>query len=359
MEQLRNITGVLDLMIRPAFCIKDGLVAAVNRDAQRFLIQTGMSVESLLPGQEEEFRNLRDGCLYVSLLINGQRFGASVTVQDGYQIVVIEQEADQAELNAMALAAQELREPLSNVLAVADQLFPVISADTPAQDQVARINRGLFQMLRVISNMSDAARYHQQPQGSYEVRNVTTLFDELFRQAGELIGQTGIRVEFQNLRETIYSQVDAEKLERAVYNILSNAVKFTPRGGIIEASLIRRNRKLYLTVQDSGTGVDPNLRGRIHTRYLRHPGIEDGRFGIGLGRVLLRSAAAAHGGTVLMEHPEGRGARITMSMEIRQDTSGIFRTPMMKIDYAGERDHGLIELSDALPAHLYRTENVN
>lgn len=359
MEPLQITMGMLDLMVRPAFCVKDGIIAGANQDARRCLIQPGTPIEALLPEDPEEYRAFQEGCLYLTLDILGQSFGASVTKNGEFDIFVLEQDADQAELNAMALAAQELREPLASVMTVADRLFPVVGENEAVQDQVARINRGLFQMLRVISNMSDAARYTQDTVPNCEIRDVTAMFDEIFRSAGALIEQTGIRLQFRNLPEPVYTLVDAEKLERAVYNLLSNAMKFTPRDGTIEAVLTRRNNKLYLTIQDSGSGVAPDLRSSVHARYQRQPGLEDGRFGIGLGMVLIRAAAAAHGGTVLMENPESQGTRITMTMQIRQNTAGSFRSNVLKVDYAGERDHGLIELSDALPAALYRKDNVN
>jgi K+-sensing histidine kinase KdpD len=184
------------------------------------------------------------------------------------------------------------------------------------------------------------------------------VFQEIFDKAGALLGQTDMELRFFNLEQDVYCQMDVEKMERAVYNLLSNAAKFTPRGGFIEARLVQRGAKLYLTVQDSGSGVDPKVRGNVHARYRRQPGVEDGRFGIGLGMVLIRSAAAAHGGTVLMEHPEDLGARITMTIAIRQNT-GTLRSRILKVDYAGERDHGLIELSDALPFSLYEKEYIN
>ena len=86
--------------------------------------------------------------------------------------------------------------------------------------------------------------------------------------------------------------------------------------------------------------------------------VEDSRYGLGLGMVLIRSTAAVHGGTVLVDHPEGSGTRITVSFAIHQGEATL-RSPRMRIDYAGERDHGLIELSDVLPAHLYRSELIN
>lgn len=359
MEQLENIAGMLDLMVRPAFCVKGGIIAAANQGAKSRLIDINTPIRELLLTGQEEYSEFTGGCLYLTLDLGGQHLGASVTKQHEYDIFILEQDADHAELHAMALAAQELREPLASVMTVADRLFPVVGEEIGTQDQVARINRGLFQMLRVISNMSDAARYQQETERVLEIRDVTAILEELFRSSAALIGQTDIQVTFRNLPQQVFTLVDTEKLERAVLNILSNAMKFTPRGGTIEASLTLRGKMLYLTVQDSGSGVDPAVRSNIHSRYLRQPGVEDGRFGIGLGMVLIRSAAAAHGGTVLMEHPEGRGARITMTMEIRQDTAGRLRSNILQVDYAGERDHSLIELADALPATLYKKENIN
>ena len=360
MEQSNEAKGMLDLMIRPAFCVKDGLITHVNDAAGRYTISEGTEIRSLLHTGAEEYSEFTGGQLFLTLNVCGAPIGASVTSESGCHIFVLEQESDQAELQSMALAARELREPLASVMTVADRLFPMVSTadNDAAQDQIARINRGLFQMLRVISNMSDAARYTKESSSQFEVQNVKAVFQEVFDKASALVGQTDVELRFQNLEQDVYSLVDTEKLERAVYNLLSNAVKFTPRGGYIEAKLVRRGSKLYLTVQDSGSGVDPKVRGNVYSRYLRQPGVEDGRFGIGLGMVLIRSAAAAHGGTVLMEHPEGLGARITMTLTIRQ-SSGTLRSNILKVDYAGERDHGLIELAESLPSKLYEKEYIN
>lgn len=356
MEQLENISGMLDLMVRPAFCVADGRIAAVNPGARSRLIEVGTSIEDLLLTGKEEYRDFENGCLYLTLDLNGHPVGASLSCQGDYRIFILEQDEEQPELRALALAAQELREPLSGIMTAADRLFPKISDDPAAQSQIARINKGLFQMLRVIGNMSDAARYQESAERLPEIRDITAVFDEIFQKTAILAEAAGIRITFQNLSRQLLTLVDTEKLERALYNILSNAIKFTPAGGTIEASLTQRGKLLYLMVRDSGFGVDPAIRSSIHSRYLRQPGIEDGRYGIGLGMVLIRAAAAAHGGTVLMEHPDGAGIRITVTMEIQQDATVTLRSPILHVDYAGERDHGLVELSEVLPATLYQKE---
>jgi K+-sensing histidine kinase KdpD len=160
-----------------------------------------------------------------------------------------------------------------------------------------------------------------------------------------------------DIEEDVIIQSDAELLSLVWNNMISNAVKFTPKGGTIEATLVCRGTKLYFTVQDSGRGIPENLRSSIYCRFLRQPTLEDGRHGIGLGMVLIRAAATAHGGTVLIEQPANQGMRITMTLNIRQNKSGTLRSPILSVDYAGEWDHSLIELSDSLPAELYREEN--
>ena len=359
MEQLENISGMLDLMVRPAFCVAGGKIVAVNPGAQSRLLEVGTPIEDLLLTGRDEYREFQGGCLYLTLSLNDQPTGVSISAQGDYHIFILDQDNDQPELHALALAARELREPLSGIMTATDRLFPAISDDPTTQNQVARINKGLFQLLRVIGNMSDAARYLESAEQLTEVRDITAVLAEFFQKSAVLAERAGINLTFQNLTRQLLTLVDSEKLERALYNILSNAIKFTPAGGTINASLTQRGKLLYLTVQDSGTGVDPAVRSGIHSRYLRQPGIEDGRFGIGLGMVLIRAAAAVHGGTVLMEHPADAGAKITLTMEIRQDTAGTLRSGILKVDYAGERDHGLVELSNVLAASLYQTEQIN
>lgn len=361
MERKESNSGILDLMIQPAFTVKDGVVDRVNEAAQQYFLESGTPIADLLLTGKSEYRELEGGCLYLTLSVSGLPCGASVCRMDGLDIFTIEQEADQSELQAMALAAQELRSPLSSVMTVADHLFPVTDKedDPVVQTQISQINRGLFQMLRIISNMSDAYRYSLQSESKMAVTNVTSLLEEIFAQSAELLHHGGTQLCFVNLEQSVFSLADGEKLERAVHNIISNAVKFAEKGSRIDARLSRRNNMLYLTVQDSGRGISQELRSNVHSRFRRQPGLEDNRFGIGLGMVMIRAAASAHGGTVLIDHPEGCGTRITMSMSIRQDTDSMVRASTLQVDYAGERDHTLMELSDILPNCLYASKRIN
>ena len=358
MEERLDALGMLDLMVRPGFCVKENIIVKANQAALNLMLSPGQDISDLLHTGKEEYAAFRDGCLYLSLHVGGENWGASVTAMGQFHVFLLEQEADLAELQAMALAARELREPLAKVMATADRLFPMsaLQDDPITREQVAHLNQGLLQMLRVIGNMSDAGRYCAGMRSRMETQNITALMQEMFDRYQELVAHTELTLTFRNLEQPIECLVDRDKLERAVLNILSNAIKFTPKGGNIDCALTHRGNVLYLQIQDSGSGIPDAIRGSVYNRYQRQPGLEEGRFGIGLGMVLIRSTAALHGGTVLVDHPDRTGTRITMTIAIRKNTAGLLRSPTIRVDYSGERDHGLIELSDSLPAFLYEKQ---
>ena len=342
-----NALELLDYLSRPGFSAENDRIVRVNPAARNLMLEPGMEVTALLATGAEEYRQLHDQCLCLTLTLQGREIPALVTRVGDSRLFLLED--DDRQLQSLALAARELREPLTGVMLAARELLSGLGDDPAVRTPAASLNRGLYQLLRIIGNMSDAARTGSR----MELRSLCALADEIFEKAGALVETTGVRLIWQGLEEEIYGLTDPELLERAVFNLLSNALKFTPAGGTVTASLTRRGRMLHLTVCDSGCGIDDEIRGSLFSRYLRSPGIEDRRFGIGLGLVLVRSCAARHGGTVLIDQP-GEGTRVTMTLAIRQDN--VLRSPVLRVDYAGEQDHGLIELSDCLPAECYQPE---
>lgn len=357
MEERKEHTAMLDLMLRPAFSVKDGIICHVNQAAEQFLIPTGVQIAPMILMGAEEYAEFTGGCLYLTLGMGEIQLGACVVRMDGCDIFMPEKAMEPSELRAMALAAKVLREPLAGIVTAAERIFPVVSSEEnpTLSAHTAQANRRLYQMQRIICNMSDAAAYAQPDSGRMEYTEICGFLEEIFVKAADLVTHAGLTLRFALPREAIYTLADRERLERSVYNLLSNAMKYTPHGGTIQAELVCRNRRLYLSISDEGPGVDGQ---NIYTRFLRDPMIEDSRFGLGLGMVLVRSTAAAHGGAVLIDQPAGRGTRVTMTLSLRQPKTTQVRSPILRIDYAGERDHGLLELADVLPAELYSSENL-
>lgn len=361
MSKTENPIDILNLLAQPAFSVKNGIIQSVNPEAAKCGIEANTAVESLLLTGREEYADYNGGSLYLQLNICGISRGVCINRMQEQDIFILEDEAKDPSLQALALAAKELRTPLSGVLTTVDRLFPKLTSDADPDliKQMAMINQGLFQILRMVGNMSDAASYSADTQASKEILDICSVIQEVCEQACALGEEAGVQILLKNLSEVVYCPVDREMLERAIYNLLSNAIRFSTEGSCIQISVSKHENRLYLSVQDAGSGIPADLLGTVYTRFLRTPGIEDNRYGIGLGMHLIRSTAAAHGGTVLIQQSREQGVRVTMSFSLHSDPGTALRSPVVKIDYAGERHHGLIELSDVLPLTSFYPDQIN
>ena len=348
MEFQTDLPGWLNRYSCPAFFVKENIITACNQSAEALLLAPGTDIRELLLTGKEEYAAFQNGCLYLKLKLSPKGCGASVTREDHTDLFLLDQEPEDADLRSLALAARELRNPLSNLMIAADALKTL--EDPGLRDQLARLNRSLHQMHRLINNMSDAGRNDLlTPAGIHDWdRFIRDIFEKIQTQ----LENTRVTLTYDGLSAPVYGLVNIGQMERAVLNIVSNAIKFMPEGGTIHAELIRKQNMLHLSIRDSGSGIAENVLGNVFTRYQRQPGIEDSRYGIGLGMVLIRNAAADHGGTVLIDRPEGSGTRVTMTMAIRQDAPTL-RTPVLSPLVEGVPQI-LTELSEILPWECYK-----
>src|SRR5262249_9594593 len=103
--------------------------------------------------------------------------------------------------------------------------------------------------------------------------------------------------------------VDEEKIERVVTNLISNAIKFTPSGGAIQVDLTDDADGVTIAVRDTGIGIDDDLRKRLFGRFEQgRPPVHAGARGSGIGLSIVKELSEAHGGEVSVESPRGGGS---------------------------------------------------
>lgn len=350
--------AMIEMFAYPVFCVQDGIITDRNHYAEKRQITTGTPIVDLILDGVEEYKHFHDGCLSLNLQICNIRFIATVLHTQDKDVFHLQSEYNCPEFRTMALIAQQLRQPLADVMCLTSNLFSdtAIRATSKTRSQVAQINRGLLNLLRQLSNLSAVSSFSKERLYSKETRNVTAIFDELFDRAQVFISQTGRILNYTSLNESVYSFVDVEMLERSVWNLLSNAVKFSPCDSKIIAKLLRNGNKLYFSIESQVDHVHTESQHSFFFRFVRDAEIEDGRNGIGLGIPLAQYTAAAHNGTLLMDHPRQDTIRFTLTLQIQQGNASSL-SPIFHTDYLGGYDHCLVELSDVLPSSAY--EDIN
>jgi signal transduction histidine kinase len=108
---------------------------------------------------------------------------------------------------------------------------------------------------------------------------------------------------------------DPKRLEQVVFNLISNAVKFTPEGGKVEVRLERANSHVELTVADDGRGIVPSSLPYVFDRFWQETDPAERNPGVGLGLSIVKELAIMHGG-IVMVHSDGIGKGCTFTVRL-------------------------------------------
>ncbi|MBD0291937.1 MAG: response regulator [Thermoleophilia bacterium] len=125
-----------------------------------------------------------------------------------------------------------------------------------------------------------------------------------------------IRVEVETPGGAVVVQGSPVRLQQIVWNLLANAVKFTPDGGLVRARVHRARGEARVEVSDTGVGIRPDFLPHVFDRFRQADGTTTRQFGgLGLGLAIVRALAELHGGWVRAESEgEGRGSRFTVAV---------------------------------------------
>jgi signal transduction histidine kinase len=110
---------------------------------------------------------------------------------------------------------------------------------------------------------------------------------------------------------------DANMLERAITNLVDNAIKYTPNGGKIQVNVLKRDGKLVISVKDSGLGINAEQQKQLFQRHVRIARQEFKKIkGSGLGLFIVRSVAQRHNGDAWVDSVEGQGSTFSLSIPL-------------------------------------------
>jgi PAS domain S-box-containing protein len=230
-------------------------------------------------------------------------------------------ELDRAKTHFFSNVSHEFRTPLTLMLGPLEDTLSAGEGLAPEhRERLEVAHRNSLRLLKLVNTLLDFSRIQAgRIQACYEPTDLATLTAELasvFRSATERAGLR-LLVNCPELTEPIY--VDREMWEKIVFNLLSNAFKFT-FAGEIEVSLRQANGAVELAVRDTGTGIPPQDLSHLFERFYRVKSARGRTFeGSGIGLALVQELTKLHGGAVYVESEVDRGSTFIVTVPLGKD----------------------------------------
>ncbi len=220
------------------------------------------------------------------------------------------------------IVSHDLRSPLTSMQGFANMLELGLVGDLNEKQAhfVDKILAGITQMTALVDNIQDAGRYDPET-GFYEIsRSQCDLTDIVSRIADNHLvpaekGELKLSVSVADNVPVI--NADTNMLERALTNLVDNAIKYTPNGGAVNVQAAVENNSIIMSVKDTGFGISEDNQKHLFERHVRIPRQEHKKIkGSGLGLFIVKSVAQRHGGDAWVKSIEGHGSTFFMSIPL-------------------------------------------
>ena len=362
---LDDLQPLLDGSASPLLLFQGDTLLKMNQAARRCFpaLSLGSQIADLLSADAcPAFRYEGSGSRLFSGAILGLERDFRVTIWMGCRLLEV-LDAVPPTRRVMASVAQGILSPLSGVMAAAPELLrqvPGQQDDPDVQASSAQLLQGIYAVFRAGTHLrlcSDPSRMRILPKRD----NLSLWLQEQAQLLKPLIEQAQRHLELSLAPQDVLCRFDAEALEQALLNLVSNALKFTePEGHIILQLKKTSPRRVCLLVQDDGCGIAPDQIGQVFSRQESPRDLPDHRWGIGLGLPLTRAILQQHGGSVILESQPGQGTTVYLALpDSHGPSEEPLHSPVQHPTPFGGFSPALVELSDVLPSEVYDFQDLD
>lgn len=236
------------------------------------------------------------------------------------RMTAIAHETDLKRIRFLINISHEFRTPLTLIINPIEKIISKISAyqeiASPLQ-VIARNSRSLLNLINQVLDMRKLETNNMSLQiAEYDL---DAFLNNIYESFSQLADSQSLYFIFNNNPSNIKAWFDAQKVERVLINLLSNAFKFTPKFGSIElnAQLSENNERIWITVSDTGIGIPEDKIRFIFDRYYQVKSDKSNTFyGTGIGLNLAKELIELHHGTISVNSIEGTGSKFYFEFPI-------------------------------------------
>jgi signal transduction histidine kinase len=228
--------------------------------------------------------------------------------------------ADKLKADFVHNVSYELRSPLTTIIGFAHLLGePSTGAISDKQrEYLGYINTSTNALLAIINDILDLATIDAGAMrlnlGPVDIRSTMAAAAEGIK---DRLARGGLSLDIRASSDIGSFVADERRIRQVLFNLLSNAVGFSPTGTAIALAAERRPSSIELSVTDAGPGIPPEMVDRVFDRFESHTQGSRHR-GAGLGLSIVRSFVELHGGTVALDSAVGRGTTVVCTFPLEQ-----------------------------------------
>lgn len=249
-------------------------------------------------------------------------------------------ELDLMKIKFFTNVSHEFRTPLSLIMAPVDKILKQIG-EPDIQRQLLLVNRNAKRLLNLVNQLLDFRKMEYQELKLHGTNgDIVEFIRELSFAFTDVADQKNIRFVFDSEIESFYTSFDHDKIERILFNLLSNAYKFTPEGGQVSVLLneLENNRlgrtQLEIRVIDTGIGIGKDKQGRIFDPFFQNdiPGSMLNQ-GSGIGLSITREFVKLHQGEITVESEFNEGSCFTVILPLEKLDKDLFKDQPLQLEH--------------------------
>ena len=259
---------------------------------------------------DEDFKFFQDFCVHLGIVLENARLYAEV------------ERRDKAKDLFLASLSHELRNPLAPIKSSLE-LLKMKGTAPDIREELDIIEHQFDHMARLLNDLLDVSRFTQD---KFEITmqsvGLRRLIEKALRATDALLKESGIRLSVHLPDTSIPVMADETRLEQALINVLTNAIKYTPSGGSIQVTLQHDATTAYITVRDDGIGIPAEDLANIFKMYYQGKRRAIDASGLGIGLLLVRKIVELHGGTVAARSEgSGQGSEFEITVPLSKEAA--------------------------------------
>lgn len=264
--------------------------------------------------------------------------------------LIRQREYDNLKMAFFTNMSHEIKTPLNNIYS-STQLIESLYKKNKIKDVNDIVNKhikitkqNMFRLLRLIENIinisqvkSDLYKFNAT---NFDIVYIT---EKIVTSILAYAESKNIKLTFEANQESLIVGLDPEAMERVILNILSNAIKFTPKNGQIEVQVNKKNNMVEISIKDSGVGIEKEKLNSICERFqqIENSNISN-EFGSGIGLYLTKSLVELQKGDMYIDSKIGEGTKVTVLFPIKE----VVETINIKNNYNNNIEKFEIEFFD-------------